>query len=156
MIRTVHPRLLFRDVQFNIALFLGPLFWAGWFCLNQPVLKLSRAIIYPGKFLLLAAIFPVLEEFVFRGWLQETFSRITKGAMFVYALSVSNILTSVIFGFSHMFFHSAFWSCFVAVPSLIFGYFKERHNNLFPCIILHIFYNSGYYLLFNDFAVSDM
>lgn len=141
----------FRDVRFNVALLLGPLFWTGWFFFSQPVLKLSWVIRHPDKFFILAVMFPVLEEIVFRGWIQSAFSRISKGARLTPALSVSNLLTSLVFSLFHLFFHSVFWSLMVMIPSLIFGYFKERHGYLLPCIILHIFYNAGYFLLFSFF-----
>jgi len=155
MISFVCLYLPFRDAHFNLALLFGPIFWTSWFFLSHPVLNLSRAISDPETLLILAVIFPVLEEIVFRGWIQETLFRMSKGAKLLPSVSVSNILTSLLFSFLHLFFHSVFWSCLVIIPSLVFGYFKDRHNSLFSCIILHVFYNLGYFLLFNNSVVFN-
>ena len=37
----------------------------------------------------------------------------------------------------------------VFVPSLIFGYFRDRYRNIVPAVLLHVFYNTGFVLLFN-------
>ena len=32
------------------------------------------------------------------------------------------------------------------VPGLVFGYFRERYNALWPAIVLHVWYNAGFFL----------
>ncbi len=36
----------------------------------------------------------------------------------------------------------------VFIPSLVFGFFRERYGNLYAPIALHIFYNAGFVLYF--------
>jgi membrane protease YdiL (CAAX protease family) len=33
----------------------------------------------------------------------------------------------------------------VLFPSLIFGYFRDRYTSIYPCMVLHAFYNAGYF-----------
>ena len=40
----------------------------------------------------------------------------------------------------------------VIVPSLIFGYFRDRHGNIHAAVVLHVFYNAGYLWLFSSAA----
>jgi membrane protease YdiL (CAAX protease family) len=35
----------------------------------------------------------------------------------------------------------------VLLPSLLYGYFRDRHGSVYPAIALHVFYNAGYFLL---------
>jgi membrane protease YdiL (CAAX protease family) len=90
-------------------------------------------------------LYPIVEEIVFRGMLQDYFANKFKGSFL--KLSYSNILTTIIFVSFHLFYHSIFWSLLVIVPSLIFGYFKDKFNSIIPAIFLHIFYNFGYFYL---------
>ena len=43
--------------------------------------------------------------------------------------------------------HSAGWAAAVIAPSLIFGYFRERHRQVCSAIILHAAYNACYLLM---------
>jgi membrane protease YdiL (CAAX protease family) len=36
----------------------------------------------------------------------------------------------------------------VFLPSLIFGYFRDRYDQLHASIVLHVFYNAGYIWIF--------
>ena len=63
-------------------------------------------------------------------------------------LSHANILTSVLFTALHFINHPPLWAAAVLFPSLVFGLFKDRSGGLAAPIILHVFYNSGYFWLF--------
>ena len=89
-------------------------------------------------------IYPILEELVFRGWVQEVITnRIKQNLLF--QLSYANIITSILFVSLHLFNQPVFWALLVFFPSLIFGYFKDRTNSVLPSIILHVFYNAGFF-----------
>ncbi len=34
------------------------------------------------------------------------------------------------------------------LPSLVFGYFKDKYHSLTAPILLHVFYNAGFFWLF--------
>jgi len=105
-------------------------------------------IFEPLNVLLLSILlYPIIEEIVFRGVVQDFFSGQVKFNIIFFGISLANILTSSLFALSHLFNQEPFWALLTFFPSLIFGYFKDRHNNLLSCISLHIFYNLGFYIL---------
>jgi len=86
-----------------------------------------------------------LEEVVFRGGLQPWIAEHLPQAYG--PLSLANLFTSLVFCALHFFYHPPLWAVGVLIPSLVFGYFRERHNNLISPIMLHALYNASYYLL---------
>jgi membrane protease YdiL (CAAX protease family) len=58
-----------------------------------------------------------------------------------------NLITSLLFVLGHLWQHPAAWAVAIAVPSLVFGWFRDRHDSVYPCIALHMFYNTGYFAL---------
>jgi len=81
------------------------------------------------------------EELFFRGFLMQLISEYTGNRKVCYFLSYANILSSVLFSAAHIFTHSLMWSMSILFPSLIFGYFREKYNSVWPSIILHFWYN---------------
>ncbi|MFT7223395.1 MAG: membrane protease YdiL (CAAX protease family) [Cellvibrionaceae bacterium] len=101
----------------------------------------------PAHFLWLVLIYPVLEEIVFRGLIQDYCNRKFKGSR-CGVISYANFSTSIVFASAHLFHHSLLWSILAFFPSLLFGFARERYNNLTAPIVLHVFYNLGYYSLY--------
>ncbi len=99
-------------------------------------------------FLLLAVVYPVLEEIVFRGGLQKQLHRWLNTSWRIGVVSLPNLLTSLVFSAMHLFYHPPLWAAAVVLPSLVFGYFKDKYSGLAAPIALHISYNTGYYWLF--------
>lgn len=100
------------------------------------------------RFLMVAVLYPVLEEVVFRGLLQGWLRRRPWGRESRLGLSNANLLVSALFTAMHMARQFSYWSIAVFAPSLIFGYFRDRYGNLTVPIALHVFYNAGIVLLF--------
>ena len=92
-------------------------------------------------------VYPVLEEIVFRGLLQELVHDYISPRCFG-PLSVANLLTSLLFTAMHFLYHAPLWAALVFLPSLVFGFFKDRTGRLIAPILLHGFYNAGFLLLF--------
>ena len=96
-------------------------------------------------------VFPVLEEIVFRGLIQESIQKLLENNhfnnLFVWRISYANLYTSLIFSALHLWSQPFIWAAAILLPSLIFGYFKDRYQSLQPSILLHIFYNFGFYML---------
>jgi len=61
---------------------------------------------------------------------------------------VANAITSVLFTLAHLSVNPVYLSVAVFVPSLIFGYFRDRYDQLHASIMLHVFYNAGYIWIF--------
>ena len=129
---------LFRDLCGAVALGLGA--WVamtfgldGYSCCHNPGWKVIAGY----------SIFrPAVEELIFRGVLQSELSATDwgkRGQYFTYA----NLATSLCFAALHIPFRSIEWALATFFPSLVFGYFRDRHKSLVWPIAVHGFYNMG-------------
>jgi membrane protease YdiL (CAAX protease family) len=135
-------------VLFWLAVVAGPLCWLVLYLLLRPATpQWTWPLAAPADYLLPVLFYPVLEEIVFRGLLQELaqeyISRQTLGP-----ISLANLLTSLVFTGFHFLSHDPLWATLVFFPSLVFGFFKDRYGTLTAPILLHGFYNAGFLLLF--------
>jgi len=143
--------LPWKDPLFLLALSAGPVCWLVlyYFYFQQPAIFLDKPVQYPGWFLKLVLISPILEEMVFRGFLQELIRDRISSKSFG-QLTLANLLASLLFSAAHFFFHAPLWAALVFFPSLVFGFFKERTQRLTAPIVLHAFYNLGFIWLFTS------
>lgn len=133
-----------RDRHFHLALLAGPLAWLLAWVVLRPQTDSLWPLREPLMVFWAVLFFPVVEELLFRGLLQEFvrdyFSRRRFGP-----LSVANLVTSVLFVLAHLMFRGvAVLNVLVFLPSLVFGYFKERTGRLLAPILLHAWYNLGF------------
>ena len=135
---------MWRDTELGAAILAAPVFWGILFLVSPST---SSFTISFSQIFILAFCYPVLEEVVFRGFIQEILYKRYNKYIFL-KISAANFLTSILFSLFHLIHHSTIWSSAVFFPSLYFGYFKEKYASLYPSILLHIFYNLGYFLLF--------
>jgi len=126
----------------------APVFWAGLWWWTAPQLDLLWIAREPLRFVLPGLAYPVLEEIVFRGGLQTFLLRYPRGRTSWGGFTLANIVTSGAFAALHLFIHAPLWSIAAFLPSIAFGYFRDRHSSLGSPIALHVFYNSGYFWLF--------
>ena len=135
------------DVAFLIALLAACCFWLAMYLFTRPAIDWTWPLRLPAAFLYPALIYPVLEEIVFRGWLQDIARKRLTGPG-IGPLSRANLVTSVVFTGLHFINHPPAWAAAVFIPSLTFGYFKDRTGGLAAPIGLHVFYNAGYFWIF--------
>ncbi len=138
-----------KDPLFFAALGAALLYWGVLYLLVRPAPDPAWPLREPLRFLYPALLYPVVEEMIFRGYLQELAHRHLKPWR-LGPLSHANILTSLLFTALHFIHHPPLWAAAVLVPSLLFGFFKDRSERLGAPIALHVFYNSGYFLLFTQ------
>jgi uncharacterized protein len=133
----------FRDWQFLTALAAGAAFWIllRWLMPNGAETGLAITAIVS-----LCLLQPILEELIFRGVVQSELLHKAWGRMKHLGISSANALTSLVFTALHFVSHPPLWAVSVIVPSLLFGYFRERHSSVYPPLALHIYYNTGYFL----------
>lgn len=139
---------LIHDKHLWLAILAAPFFWASLYFSGTGLSGPAWLVQNPVLFLQLVLLYPVLEELVFRGLIQEGLWKTRLSRLSVYCISMPNILTSALFTSFHFWSHSPTWAIAVIFPSLVFGYFRDRYNHVIPAILLHIFYNAGYFLLF--------
>ncbi len=135
-----------QDFQFLVAVVAACAFWAVLYFATRAHFHLSWPLDAPATFLYPAVVYPTVEELLFRGIIQDFLRGRMQGGLG--AITYANLLTSVLFSGLHFFSHPPLWAAAVFVPSLVFGYFKDRSGRLGAPIALHVFYNSGYFWLF--------
>ena len=136
-------RALSRDPQFHLviagSILTGVLLW-WWLPAGFARTIAAEPLLLVG-FLLL---YPLFEEWLFRGVLQGTLLQRPWGQQRRAGISVANLLTSLAFVLLHFINHPPLWALSVLVPSLVLGYFRERHDSLVPPLLLHPFFNLVY------------
>ncbi len=100
--------------------------------------------------LFLVFLYPIVEEVIFRGFIQEYITNKLKNQSIFLGLSIANLLTSLLFVSIHFIHHPPIWATLVLFPSLIFGYFKDKYIHIAPSIVLHMFYNLCFFSLISN------
>jgi hypothetical protein len=139
---------MLRDSQFVLALVAAPLAWVLGYLIFAPDPDWAWPLHRPRDVLYFGILYPCVEELLFRGVLQGYLLRWPRFQRRWYALSAANLCTSGIFTALHFLTHPPLAAAAVLVPSLIFGYFRDRHGSLHAPILLHMFYNLGYFWIF--------
>lgn len=149
-----HTRPFHRDLAFVSLVALGPLAWLALigFGSFQP---LPWHTVWSLAFLSIALWQPLFEELLFRGIIQGHLEQSIGGQRMWNGLSLPNLLTSLLFTAAHLASHSIWWSVLVFVPSLCFGYVRDRFGSVYPSIALHTFYNTGYFLFTGGFTLLN-
>lgn len=140
-------RKIICDKYFWAAFMAAPLFVVVLYFVSPPI-NWVWAVPFIAPLLLLILVFPLLEEIAFRGLLQGWLLQYSKGSQSWAGVSLANILTSSVFVATHFLYHSPVWAMVVFIPSIIFGYFRERYSSIKPAIILHCWYNACYYIVY--------
>ena len=135
------------DPHWYIAFILAIIFWVVYDLFVQTATP-KNLLETPQIILLPVIIYPILEEIVFRGVIQSQLTRRLKGRSYL-GLSLANINTSLLFSALHFIHQPPLMAALIFFPSLVFGYFKDRHHTVLPSIYLHMFYNAGFLILFS-------
>ena len=138
---------LARDPQFAAAALAAPAVWLAAYALAYPSVDPGWAIADPLRFARLAIAWPLLEELVFRGTLQPALARTAWGVRENWGITTANVVTSVLFAGAHLAAHDPALAAATFVPSIVFGYFRDRYGSIGPGAALHMFYNAGWFLL---------
>jgi membrane protease YdiL (CAAX protease family) len=132
----------------------APLFWVALLAMDGRSPDVSWPLRSPLQFLMATLVYPVLEELAFRGFVQGALRRTSWGARAMAGVSGANVVTSVAFAALHFLRHPPLWAGLTFFPSLVFGYFRDRSGGVVLPIVLHIFYNTGYFWLFGSVQTS--
>jgi len=135
----------YRDRLYALAIAAGFVVVGALYLLeteHAPVAIVNLPILF--KWLLWA---PVLEELLFRGVVQGQIQRYFHSSAHVLGLSRANWITSGLFTSMHFLYHPPLWAMSVLFPSLVFGYFRDRHDSVVPSIVLHSIYNAQFLFL---------
>ena len=89
---------------------------------------------------------PLVEELLFRGVLQGQLRATRPGRAQRAGISGANLLTSAVFALLHAIYHAPTWAIAVLIPSLVFGFMRDRHGSVYPGLLLHCVFNGAYVL----------
>ena len=92
-------------------------------------------------------IFPVLEEIVFRGLIQDYLSNKTTDWDSFLGITWANWLTTLLFCVTHLVTRSMLVASLVIVPSLLLGALRDRGFSIKALAAIHLYWNGGVYLL---------
>ena len=140
-LRTCPP--FYRDRAFYLALLAGLLVLFAIY-LFIPV---STSSIRPGQWSVVITLViwqPFWEELFFRGIIQGQIYKRSWGQRAWLKISNANMAASLAFTAIHIAYNPNLWSVSVFIPSLVFGYFRERHNTIYSAFALHGIYNLGF------------
>jgi membrane protease YdiL (CAAX protease family) len=130
----------FLDIRFALALLAGLLVvWAG----HDLLPPFAARHDFDWKLLIALIIWqPLFEEILFRGLIQRQLAKRDWGRRSWMQISSANGVTSLLFVGIHLINNPALFSLTLFVPSLVFGYFRDRCNSVYPSILLHCSYNA--------------
>jgi len=132
-----------RDKQFYLALLAGLIVLTVIYFF----IPSNTDIIKTGQWGLLFSLIlwqPFGEELLFRGVIQGQIAQTSWGQRNWFKISTANLFTSLAFVALHLVYHPTLWAAAIFFPSLVFGYFRERHLSLYSAFALHSLYNLGY------------
>ncbi|MDA9877305.1 JDVT-CTERM system glutamic-type intramembrane protease [bacterium] len=130
----------FKDSIF-VFLLIAPLPVWLWLYITKGVTGSTNLSVL----LSLVLLFPIIEEILFRGFIQPFLAKRLHQRWSIFSLA--NVLSSILFVLAHFINHPPVCALAVLIPSLVFGYIQERTNNLAAPIALHSTYNAGFFLL---------
>ncbi len=130
----------YRDYRFLLAIFGGVfVLWA----IHDMLPPFSSNFEFHWKLWLSLVLWqPVVEEILFRGILQGQLVKTTWGQRAWLNISTANVATSVLFAAIHSFSNPPLFAVAVFIPSLLFGYFRDSCNSVYPSILLHSAFNA--------------
>jgi len=141
------PARLARDPAFAAALAAGPVVWIAAALAFGVQPNPGWVLGDPLRYASFAFAWPVLEEWFFRGLIQPAAARTDWGARAAWGVTTANVATSLLFVAAHLPSHPPVWAAAMFVPSLVFGCFRDRYGSFAPSAALHVFYNSGWFLV---------
>lgn len=137
--------VFWRDRLFWLAMLLGP---AVWYLLLKLVGPVNDGAIPWVALFWIGLVYPIVEEFVFRGVLQPALYKYKTMATSIRGISLANVITSCLFAAMHLINQPPLWAAMVFFPSLVFGWARDRYGYLHASVVLHIFYNAGFIWFF--------
>ena len=132
-----------KDRFYMLALYAGVIAWMLLWVTVIPTFTVDQDSIV--RIIILTVIwYPLLEEILFRGIIQNYLFNKPWGSTTFVSLSAANWLTSLLFVSAHFWYQPVIWATLVIIPSLAYGFFRDRFASIYPSILLHSFYNAGF------------
>lgn len=138
---------LIRDRCFWFALALGPAgAWLVSSVMRHPA-TLGADLWDPSRLTWFIVLYPMAEEWLFRGLIQRGLYASVTGKRQKWGLSAANGITTALFVSAHLITLDMNLALLVAAPSLLFGWFRDRYGSILPGFVLHSSYNLFYFAM---------
>ena len=93
---------------------------------------------------------PLIEEYVFRGLVQNKINKFVNKTYFFH-ISTGNLISSILFTAAHCIVNPFFiQNLFVIIPSLYLGYLYDKYNTLKLPVLFHSFFNINIFIIYPD------
>ena len=102
---------------------------------------------WPLRAVAILLLFPILEEIVFRGLIQDYISLKLSTWDKYLGITTANWLTTLLFCLTHFVTRSFIVALLVIVPSLLLGALRDRGFSIKALAAIHVYWNGGVYLL---------
>jgi membrane protease YdiL (CAAX protease family) len=144
-VELTNPLSWLREPWFWLACGLALPVWLAlaWFVPANPIGALDA----PTRLIWLGVGLPIIEELAFRGFVQGQMLRMDWAREARGGVTLANGLTSIAFCALHLVNQPPAWALATFLPSLIFGWFRDRYQSVLPAIVLHVIYNTGFFLV---------
>ena len=91
---------------------------------------------------------PLIEEYIFRGLVQNKINKFVNKSYFFH-ISAGNLISSILFTCAHCIINPfLIQNLFVIIPSLYFGYLYDKYNTLKLPILFHSFFNINNFIVY--------
>lgn len=135
-------RCTLRDLIF-LSIIAGPIVWAVPYIFGSQLPQTLSVIPFIKLNVWVLFVYPVLEEIVFRGWIQGSLKRKWRFVWNPPICSTANLVTSILFATLHIFSRSPTVGLMVFLPSLLLGMMRDAKMPLVGLILIHIYWNTG-------------
>ena len=136
-----------KDPLIISGFIFAPIFWLVLYFVSPPADDRTWLLFAPIWYFKLVFIFPILEEMVFRGLVQTTIFGFLRKIK-LGPLTLSNIIASFAYFSFNAMNNVPMWLGMILIPSLFFGYLKDKYHTLKQPILMHAYFNAGFFLIF--------
>ena len=136
---------MIRSIYFFVSLAIALPIWAIIYALVSAGCLTPVAPFDWQAWVSLVVVFPIAEEYIFRGLLMGLFSKYFYPGSFL-QVTRSNFFASCIFSAVHVLSQSWATGFAVFLPSLYLGWIREKTNSVLLCAATHILWNFGFFL----------
>lgn len=89
--------------------------------------------------------YPIVEELAFRGVVQGALADYAFARRKRLGISLANLIASFAFVLWHLLYQGIPIIIALALPSLVYGFFRDRYESLLPAVLLHSLYNCCFF-----------
>ena len=125
----------------------APVVWAAIAWIFGPDSDFGSFARWPLRAVAILLIFPVLEEIVFRGLIQDYISVKLSTWDIYLGITSANWVTTLLFCLTHLVTRSFIVALLVIVPSLVLGSLRDKGFSIKALAAIHVYWNGGVYLL---------